>query len=76
MPTAIFDASLLTQKKRDRAVYTFSQAVDKNVFQSSVRTITTGQNSLEVVIQKNIGACVCNADLANRNGCTCGGAPS
>ena len=63
-------------KKRDRTVYTFSKAVNKDIFQSSVRTITTGLNSLEVVVQKNIGACVCNADLPNRNGCTCGGAPS
>jgi len=75
MPVTNFDASLLTANRRAQAVYTNQAAVKavQNAGTNTVRSFTLGNQSAEVVIDKNIGACVCTQPKTNKNSCGCGG---
>ena len=75
MPVTNFDASLLTANRRAQAVYTNQAAVQtlQNAGTKTPRSYTFANNSAEVVISKNIGACVCTQPKANKNSCGCGG---
>ncbi len=72
MPTAIFDSSLLTKQRQQKANYTYSNTVNQTTVPGTVRSVTTNNPSQEVLIDVRLGACRCNAPIDPRNGCTCG----
>jgi len=81
MSTAIYDSSLLTKIRQQKAMSVFSNeiAAAAAANPSVVRSIGGGQNgntSQEVVVDVKLGCSACNSTTAmgnNRGGqCTCG----
>ncbi len=66
MPTAIYDASLLTFRKRAKALYAFNAAVEasRNAGSGIVRTEQPTLQSAEVIITRKQGGCFCSNDAA------------
>jgi hypothetical protein len=87
MSTRNFDSSILTKRKRDKALGAYANAVNAAINNNNgVQTVRTTQptyQSGEVVTQQNLGKCACVTDaLANPypfnpsgGGCGCGIGP-
>jgi hypothetical protein len=87
MSTRNFDSSILTKRKRDKALGAYAAAVNAAINNNNgVRTVRTTQptyQSGEVVTQQRLGQCACVTDaLANPypfnpsgGGCGCGIGP-
>ena len=72
MPTAIYDSSLLTQKRNQQAIYAFKNAIAvaaaSNIYLNTrLNGGINGDPSQEVVLNKNLGCSVCNADANGYN---------
>ncbi len=68
MPTAIYDSSLLTFRKRAKALYAFNAAIEtaRNTggAYATVRTEQPTLQSGEVIITRKQGGCFCANDAA------------
>jgi hypothetical protein len=66
MPTTVYDASLLTFRKRAKALYAFNAAVEasRNAGSGTVRTEQPTLQSGEVIITRKQGGCFCSNDAA------------
>lgn len=81
MPTAVYDASYLTFRKRAKALYAFNSAVQtsRDASSGTVRTEQPTTQMAEVIVTRKQGGCFCSNDAAGlsitRQGpgaCSCG----
>ena len=80
MPTAVYDASYLTFRKRAKTLYAFKAAVDAGI--SAGTTVRVEQPSVqmaEVILARKQGGCFCTADAnaesatyQGKGPCSCG----
>ncbi len=66
MPTAVYDSSYLTMRKRAKALYAFNAAVTaaRNGGSSTVRTEQPTLQSAEVILVRKQGGCFCSNDAS------------
>lgn len=66
MPTTVYDASLLTFRKRAKALYAYNAAVEasRNAGSGTVRTEQPTFQSGEVITTRKQGGCFCSNDAA------------
>ncbi len=65
MPTAVYDASYLTFRKRAAALYAFNNAIQTARNNGgSVRTEQPTLQTAEVIITRKQGGCFCSDDAA------------
>jgi hypothetical protein len=68
MPTAIFDASLITFRKRSGTLAAYKTALDtQNTTNNVVRREQPTFQSGEVITTRKQGTCICNDNNANNN---------
>ena len=67
MPTAIYDSSLLTHRKRAKALYAYNAALEAARATGTYATVRTEQPTLqsgEVITTRKQGGCFCANDAA------------
>lgn len=68
MPTAIFDASLITFRKRAGTLAAFKEGLDlQNTITNAVKREQPTFQSAEIIITRMQGRCICNDNNANNN---------
>ena len=68
MPTAIFDASLITFRKRSGTLAAYKTALDtQNTTNNVVRREQPTFQSGEIITTRKQGTCICNDNNANNN---------
>lgn len=66
MPTAVYDSSYLTMRKRAKTLYAFAASVEtaRNGGSATVRTEQPTLQSGEVIIIRKQGGCFCSNDAS------------
>lgn len=80
MPTAVYDASYLTLRKRAKTLYGYKSAIDSGINAGTTRrTEQPTMQMAEVILVRKQGGCFCSADAAGESAtrqgqgpCSCG----